>query len=286
MPHQRVNGVNLYYEISGPEQGEPLILNNGVFMNTASWLFQTPELARRYRLITYDMRGQGQSEHPEGGYSLEQHAEDLAALMDALRIPKAHMVGTSYGGELNLVMGLRYPERCQTLVIIASVSHSDPLIAAMIERWRLAAKLGDGPLFFRLIYADVYSENFLAGRPDLLPAAEARYATLDLPAAVRLIESFQRFNVTPDLGQIKVPVCIVSAELDLLKPRRYGEMMHKAIPGSEFHLIANAGHVVVLEKAAEVNTILLGFLAKHPFQHLDPKGLGPFTSLRGASQDL
>ena len=154
-------------------------------------------------------------------------------------------------------------QRCRSLVIIASVSHSDALCAAMVERWRLAAQLGDGSAFFRLIYADVYSEAFLTERPDLIPLAEARYATLDLPAAVRLIESFQRFDVTAELPAIQVPTCIVSAELDLLKPRTYGELMHRTIPGSEFHLIPGAGHVVVVERAAEVNTIILGFLAKH-----------------------
>jgi 3-oxoadipate enol-lactonase len=259
----RVNGVSLFYEFHGPEDGELLILNNGVFMNTTSWP-QLPELSRRYRVLAYDMRGQGQSEHPAGEYSLDLHADDLVALMDALRLEKAHMVGTSYGGELNLVMGIRHPERCRTLVIIASVPrNSDPILMAMIERWRLAAGLGDGPLFFRLIYADTYSEKFLVDRPDLIPFAEERYARLDLPAAIRLLESCQRFDVTADLDRIKVPTCIASAELDILKPRRYGEIMHEAIAGSEFHLIPGSGHVAVLEKAAEVSTIILGFLAKH-----------------------
>lgn len=264
MPLQRVDGVNLYYELKGPADGEPLILNNGIFMNTTSWAFQMPALEKRYRVLTYDMRGQGQSEHPDGEYSLELHARDLIALMDALGIDKAHMVGTSYGGELNLVMGIRHPQRCHTLVIIASISHSETMIAAIIERWRRAAMLGDGPLFFKLIYSDVYSEEFLKNRPELLPTAEQRYAALDLPAAVRLIESFQRFNVKDQLARITTPTCIVSAELDILKPRRYSELMRAAIPDSEFHLVPNAGHVVVMERAAEVNTIVLGFLAKHP----------------------
>jgi 3-oxoadipate enol-lactonase len=264
MPQLNVNGVNLFYEFHGPEDGELLILNNGVFMNTTSWAFQLPDMIRRHRVLTYDMRGQGQSDHPQGEYSLDLHADDLVALMDGLHLGKAHMVGTSYGGELNLVMGIQHPERCHSLVIIASVPHSDPLLVAMIERWRLAAQLGDGPMFFRLIYADTYSEAFLVNQPGLIPLAEQRYATLDLPAAERLIRSFQAFNVTQDLGKMRVPTCIVSAECDILKPRRYGEIMHRAIAGSEFHLIPDAGHVVVLEKAAEVNTIILGFLAKHP----------------------
>jgi 3-oxoadipate enol-lactonase len=262
MPHLRVNGVNIYYEWQGLSAGPLVILNNGVFMSTASWAYQLPALVKGYRVLTYDMRGQGRSEHPEGPYSLELHAEDLVALMDALDLDKAHLVGTSYGGELNLVMGIHHPERCLSLTIIASVSHSEPLCAAMIERWRLAALPGDGALFFRLTYADVYSEAFLAQHPELVPFAEERYAALDMAAVPRLLESFARFDVAADLGRIKAPTCIASAEFDLLKPRHYGEFMHRAIEGSEFHLIRDSGHVAIIERAAEVNTLILGFLAK------------------------
>jgi 3-oxoadipate enol-lactonase len=263
MPHVRVNGVNLFYQWHGPEGGERVILNNGVFMNTATWAPQLADLAVRYRVLTYDMRGQGQSEHPEGEYSFELHAADQVALMDALGIERAHMVGTSYGGELNLLMGILHPERCRSLVIITSLSHLDPLCAAMAERWRIGASLGDGPMFFRLICADTYSEPFLVQHPELFPLVEERYASLDLPAAGRLLRCFQKLDLTALLGRIQAPTCIASAELDVLKPRRYGEIMHRAIAGSEFHLIAGSGHVAVLEKPAEVNTIILGFLAKH-----------------------
>jgi len=262
MPHLRVNGVNLYYKFHGPEDGELVILNNGVFMNTTSWAMQLPALSRRYRVLTYDMRGQGQSEHPDSEYTFALHTYDLLGLMDGLGLEKAHLVGTSYGGELNLMMGIHHPERCRSLVIIASVSHSDPMCLAMIERWSMAARLGDGPAFFRLTYPDVYSEAFLVQRADLIPMAEERYATLDLRAAGRLLDCFKQFNVTAELGRIRVPTCIASAELDILKPRRYGEIMHEGIKGSEFHLVPGAGHVVVLERAAEINTIILGFLAK------------------------
>jgi 3-oxoadipate enol-lactonase len=265
MPQVHVNGVTLHYEFHGPEDGELLILNNGVFMSTASWAFQLPALSRRHRVLAYDMRGQGQSEHPDSPYTWDLHRQDLVALMDALGLEKAHMVGTSYGGELNLIMGIHHPERCQSLVVITSVSHSDPLLVAMIERWRLAAALNDGPAFFRLIYADVYSEAFLQNRPELIPMAEKRYAELDLAAAERLIACFQALDVTAELSKITVPTCIASAELDLLKPPRYGELMHRLIKGSEYHLIPGSGHVAVLEKAGEVNTLILGFLAKHPF---------------------
>ena len=66
MPRIKVNDIHLHYEFHGPADGELLILNNGVFMNTGSWAFQLPDLARRYRVLAYDMRGQGQSDLPDG----------------------------------------------------------------------------------------------------------------------------------------------------------------------------------------------------------------------------
>ncbi len=259
-----VNGVRLHYEFHGPESGEWLILNNGIFASTAAWALILPALARRYRVLAYDMRGQGQSEHPEAPYALGLHADDLAALMTALAIPRAHLVGTSYGGELNLVMGGRYPERCHTLTVITAVSHSEPHLAALVERWRLAALAGDGPRFFRAIYADIYSEAYLTANPGLVTAGEQRYAAFDLAAALRLMESFQALDVRADLAQIQAPTCVVAAELDTLKPRRYSEALHRAIAGSELHVIANSGHAVMLERPAELTSVILGFLAKHP----------------------
>ena len=82
-----VNGVNLYYELHGDEKAPVLVLNNGIIMNAAtSWVFQTKTFSAHYRVLQYDCRGQGQSEHPEGMYSMAQHAEDLAALLEGLSI--------------------------------------------------------------------------------------------------------------------------------------------------------------------------------------------------------
>ncbi|MBP7961424.1 MAG: alpha/beta fold hydrolase, partial [Caldilineaceae bacterium] len=262
MPHLHVNDINLYYEWQGDETKDLMILNNGIFMSVPSWAFQTPDLAKHFRILAYDMRGQGRSDHPDGPYDMDLHAQDLLGLMDALGIERAHMVGTSYGGELNLYLGIHHPERCRSLTVIASVSHSETLLHAVVERWRQAALLGDGELFFTLIYADVYSQGFLDANPEMVPVARKRYADLDLAAAVRLIESYQRFDVRQDLHRIQIPTCIVAAELDLLKPRRYSDFMHQEIAGSEYHLIPNAGHVVVMEQPGAVNSIIIGFLTR------------------------
>ena len=92
-----INGIELYYELHGPEEGELLVLNNGVIMNAAtSWAFQTAALSRCYRLLQYDCRGQGQSDHPEEAYSMAQHAEDLV-LSDLLGVGHGDLGGLGVG---------------------------------------------------------------------------------------------------------------------------------------------------------------------------------------------
>lgn len=102
MPTIRANGIDLYYEQHGWDKaGDVLVLSNGILMSTASWAYQTPVLSQYVRLLLYDCRGMWQSEHPPGPYSLAQHADDLAALLDGLGVAQAHIGGISYGVEIS-----------------------------------------------------------------------------------------------------------------------------------------------------------------------------------------
>lgn len=263
MPYITANQIKFYYELHGPEDGEPVVLNNGIFMTAGSWAYQLAVMKKKYRVLAYDMRGQGQSDHPEGVYTMELHADDLNAIMDALNMPAAHMVGTSYGGSLNMVMALRHPKRCKSLCAICSIPRSDTLSSGVFEGWRQAAQLGDGQLFFDLIYTDVYSEEFLRAHPDIVSAARQRYALVDLKAFVRLLECFQRYDISDQLGKIDLPTCIAAGEKDILKTRPHVEEFHRGISGSEFHIIANAGHAAFFERPNETNTLIMGWLEKH-----------------------
>ena len=109
MPKITVNGIQIYYELHGSPAAEVLALSNGVLMSTASWAYQIPDLSQHYQLLLYDCRGMWQSEHPPGPYSMALHADDLAALMQALGIKRAHIGGVSYGAEISMVFALKYP---------------------------------------------------------------------------------------------------------------------------------------------------------------------------------
>jgi pimeloyl-ACP methyl ester carboxylesterase len=263
LPTVEVDGVNLYYELHGPEEAPVLVLNNGVIMNAASsWIFQTEALSQDYRLLQYDCRGQGMSDHPPGLYSMEQHAEDLAGLFEALEFDLAHIAGISYGGEVAQAFALAFPDFVKSLILIDTVSEVGPELELVIRSWMDTLRVEDPLAFFHATVPWNFSPEFIAANQPLLEDARQRYTQLDFSAVLALCESFLKVHFTHRLGEIKVPTCILVGECDLIKGPRYAEILRQGIPHAEFHSIEGAGHATCWEKPREFNTIILNFLAK------------------------
>ncbi len=263
MPIAKVNEINLYYELHGPEQAPVLVLNNGIIMNAASsWMFQTPVLSPHYRLLQYDCRGQGQSDHPEEEYSMEGHADDLAGLLDFLDIDDAHIAGISYGGEVAQAFALKYPNRARSLILADTASEVRPQLRITIQSWLDALESGDPLAFFHVTVPWNFSAEFIQANPELLESAKKRYGDLDFPAVIRLCRCFLELDLTSRLSEINLPTCVMVGEKDWIKGIEYARILQEHIPGAELHLIPGAGHASCWENPAVFNTILLGFLAK------------------------
>jgi 3-oxoadipate enol-lactonase len=263
MPTIQANGIQIYYEQHGWDRpGDVLVLSNGVLMSTASWAYQTPVLSQHCRLLLYDCRGMWQSEHPPGPYSMAQHAGDLAALLDGLGVERAHIGGVSYGAEISLVFALRYPERTRSLVVSSAVSQVDPLLRAMMDGWIAATRARDAETLFRVTVPVNFSERWIAANAAALEAARQRYRQLDLDAFLELLLSFSQLNITADLHRISAPALVMVGEEDILKPRKYADIIARELPNSELAIIPHAGHAVLWEQPAVFNSLILGFLAK------------------------
>jgi pimeloyl-ACP methyl ester carboxylesterase len=257
------NDVELYYELHGPEDAPLLVLNNGILMNAAgSWAFQTQTLARHYRLLQYDCRGQGQSEHPAAPYTMELHADDLAALLSELGVEQAHIAGISYGGEVGQAFALKYPERCLSLILADTVSEVGPELRIIVESWLSVARSGNAEAFFNTTVPWNFSPAFIAANPKVIADARGRYELLDYPAIVRLCECFLEVCFTARLGEIKCPACIIVGAADLLKGPAYAAILRAGIPHAEYHLLHGSAHASCWERPQEFNTVVLGFLSK------------------------
>jgi 3-oxoadipate enol-lactonase len=263
MPTKTVNGIEIYYELHGEERKPVLVLNNGIIMNaTTSWIFQTKALSAHFRVLQYDCRGQGQSDHPDGQYSMEQHADDLVGLLDALGIERAHILGISYGGEVAQAFTLNFPERTLSLILADTVSEVGPELRLVIDSWVDALKTGDPLAFYNATVPWNFSAEFIKKNTALLEDAKQRYAELDIPAVIRLCEAFFEVDFTSRLKEISVPTCIIVGEKDLIKGLPYSRILKEHIKQAELHIVDGAGHASCWERPEEFNSIVLGFVAK------------------------
>jgi 3-oxoadipate enol-lactonase len=263
MPYQKVNNIQIYYELHGPENADVIVLSNGIFMSTASWGYQVASFKKHFRVLLYDCRGMWQSDHPAGPYSMEQHADDLAALLAALGIEKAHIGGISYGGEISMVFALKYPQLTRSLIISSSVSQIDPMLQVMGKSWMSALHNNDADTLFEVTFPANFSEPWIAANPGVQEPSRRKYHEMDLKAAEELMLAFSRVDFTAELKKITVPTLVLVGELDILKSRKYAEIITHEIPGSELIVIPHGGHAICMEKPGEFNDAVLGFVLKH-----------------------
>jgi 3-oxoadipate enol-lactonase len=272
-----VNGVEIAYEVArgggvaagAADGGEWVVLLNGVAMSVAHWKPVVDLLPARYRVLLHDFRGQLLSPDAPGKpgvQRLEDHVADLAALMDALEVPRAHVVGTSYGAEVAMLFAVTHPRRTASLVSIDGVSELDPLLRAAVEGWKAAA-LADPVAFYRTTIPWNYSSAYLAANAGALARRESAIAALPrgwFTSFAGLCDAFLRIDLTKDLARVGCPTLVLVAENDILKGGRFARIIADRINGARLSVIPGAGHAVVVERPAEVAAAIAGFLGSLP----------------------
>jgi len=261
------DGRDLAFEEAG--RGEPVVLLHGHSFDRRMWDPQFAELAKKYRVIRYDLRGYGLSDLPEEGKDF-QHAEDLNALLDFLKIPKAHVVGLSLGGYVVGDMVALHPDRLLSAVIASggvfdgTASHT---LSAQQREEQLAAiekVRGEGISALKRRW----QEALLKGTG---PRADAVRPILS--AMIGDWSAWQPLHVEPHmlLGQEaltkiaankpEVPVLWIAGAND-----HYQDSVAKfreVLPGMQLVVLPDAGHLSNLEQPQAFTDTLLAFLKKH-----------------------
>src|SRR3989304_3465097 len=122
MPYPEINGAQIYYEVHGLENGQPLVLSHGGWADATTWLPVVAALSEKYRVITYDRRGCGRSSAPEGSHSAETWVDDLHRLLQRLGVEKAYVGGLSYGAMISLEFYFAHPEAVDALLLFSGTA--------------------------------------------------------------------------------------------------------------------------------------------------------------------
>jgi len=260
------DGAKIYYEVHG--EGEPVIFLHGIMMSTLSWLAFIPELSKRFKLILVDFRDQGQSSRMKEEYGQDIHVGDIVSLLDELHIPRVHMMGLSYGGQVALRFALQQQKRIKSFCLFNTPNLVTNHLREIGKAWETAAELNDGARFFQLAVPFIYSEPFYEKNLDFLMERQKMFKSLLtrewFEGFIRLSRSVRDYSISRDeLKTIRVPTLLVGADQDIIISPRSMKDIHENIPNCEFIMIPNAGHGAFLERMNEFLTILIGFVTKH-----------------------
>jgi pimeloyl-ACP methyl ester carboxylesterase len=266
MPVVQANGIDMYYEVQG--DGEPLVLIPYLAADQACYAFQVAEYARHFSCYTVDLRGAGLSGKPEGEYTTELLADDVAAFMDAAGIQSAHVAGLSLGAAVGMWLAARHPDRVKSLSLHSAWDASDPFLRSVVETWRIMARGLDSvtDMVIAGIFPWCLTPELYAARPEYIDSLADFVRSRPMPpvdAFLRQSEAVLAHDATTALGRIAAPTLITFGEHDMVTSTRFAGPLSEGIAGSELIVFANCAHAPIYEITEEFNQRTLDFLQRH-----------------------
>lgn len=266
MPKIRANGIDIYYEIHG--RGHPLVLISGLSYSRWQWHRMIPGLAEHFQVITFDNRGVGRTDRPDGPYSAPMLAADTAALLEALEVEKAAVMGHSMGGFVAQELALDRPDLVSHL-ILAATHYGGPHHVPITEEAMavLSDTSGDPMERFRRGLAVSTAPGFAERNPDVIEAWMA-YRTQNpiepgpyqAQLAVGLALADEEAAYAHRLHRVQAPTLILFGQHDKVVPPANADLLAEQISDSAIEILPDAGHFFPLETPAAAVQAVVHFL--------------------------
>ena len=266
MPKVKAQNITINYDQQGT--GEPLILIPYLTADHACYAFQVAEYAKHFTCISLDLRGTGETDKPEGAYSTELLADDVAAFMRASDIPKAHISGLSLGAAVGMWLAAKYPDVVTSLSLHSAWPKTDPFLKTVIEGFQVMAKaMGSVPeMVILALFPWCLTPELYASKPEYI---ESLAAFVRSRPAQSVASFMQQSNavITHDaesqLGRITAPTLITFGRLDVATSARFAARLKGSIRNSEVLIFEGCAHAPIYEKVDEFNEKTLAFLRRH-----------------------
>lgn len=257
-----INNLSVSYSDEGAVDAPVVIFIHGFPLNKSMWDLQLEALKDEYRVIAYDIRGHGDSDHGKEDFSIDLFASDLISFMDNLKIRKAVVCGLSMGGYIALNAIGNYPERFDALILSDTQCIAD---TPKIRENRLTAienikKNGLEDYAHESIKNLFAPVSLLTKDTEITSVREMIVNTSNLSIYNTLHALAIRKDTSGILSHIKIPVLILVGDEDKITPPEMAESMHKKISGSQMNIIEHAGHLSNMENPFEFNYQIRKFI--------------------------
>ena len=261
MSRLKMSWGGLHYREAG--DGAPLLLISGLNGLAQPWHRVAQALAMRFRVITHDHRGVGESDTWAGTYSVRQIADDILEMMDKLRIERAHIVGHSLGGAVAQTIAAHHPERVDHLVIVASWAGPETYFCELMQM-RKDVLIGMGTGFFlRSGPFGIYPPDWIADHQTAIQEAASQAAQsfpshqVILSRIDACIEHDQRHH----LDRIQAPTLVIGVEDDMTTPAYCSEEIAKGIRQAQLTLLPYGGHNPHVVVPVQVQQLISNFIS-------------------------
>ena len=260
MPQVAIADGEIHYEVTG--EGHPLILVSGLNGVARYWQPQVAAFAARYKVITYDQRGTGASDHKQREFSVDQMARELAALMDALHIDRAHLVGLSTGGAIGQTLAIEQPARVAGLALCSTWTHCDPWFRRLFEARRRMYELCGPELHAMFHPLFLYPPDYVNAHDAEITQEQQSAPTKSSPVEVSIgrINALLAFDRRAGLARIKSPTLVMACDNDYITPSYHSAAIARAIPGAKLVILRGGGHSFSKTRPEEFNRTVLEFL--------------------------
>ncbi len=265
MPKATANGIEIYYETHG--QGQPLVLISGIGYTSWQWHQMIPLLAGHFQVITFDNRGVGQTDKPEGPYTAHMLAADTVGLLDALGIDKAIIMGHSMGGFIAQAMALEFPHKVEKLILCSTNFGGPHHVPVTPEAIKVLTDVSSDPVirFRNGLYIST-APGWAEKNPQMIrewvdwraanPIEPAPYQA-QLAIGLGLLQEETAFE--NQLQRIKVPTLILFGRYDMVVPPENASLLAEKIPDSKVVILPNAGHFFPIEVPGAASQAVIDF---------------------------
>ena len=261
----QVNGIEIYYEITG--NGLPLTMIMGLGCSARQWQWMLPVLTGSFQVITFDNRGVGRTSKPDMEYTTDLFADDICALLNTLGIDKTHLVGVSVGGMIAQKFALKYPEMVDRLVLgctMPNFYHLPPVAEDLqhMQESQLLPLEKSVEVMMRLFL----TEHFFKENPD--QAAKLKEVMLiekeeqGGDAFLLQLGAAMNHNTLEQVKNIKAPTLVITGDLDPIAPVENARFLTEKIPNNTLVEIPGVRHAFWVERFEEFCDIIIKFLSQ------------------------
>lgn len=266
MPKIRAGNITMNYDQQG--SGEPLVLIPYLAADYACYAFQVADYSKHFTCISVDLRGTGESDKPAGVYSTEMFADDVAALMQAIGIPKAHIYGLSLGAAAGIWLAAKYPDRVKSLSLHSGWPKSDAYIKTVVQGWQVMAKAMNSvpEMVIQGIFPWCFTPELYAQKPDYIQGLSdfvRGRPKQPVDAFIQESDAVMAHDAEAQLGKIRAPTQITFGRHDMVTSTRFADRLTNGIKSSELYIFEDCSHAPLYENVAAFNEKTLAFLKKH-----------------------